>query len=160
MTTLADLCDAHEDVIEVCHVPFRDFGGRTAFAGPIRTVRCFEDNALVKEALSEPGRGAVLVVDGGGSLRRSLLGDSLAADAVKNGWAGVVVFGAVRDAAQLARIKLGIKALGTCPMRTVKRGEGLRDAPVAFGGVVFVPGDLLHADADGLAVLPVEDDEG
>jgi regulator of ribonuclease activity A len=102
----------------------------------------------------------VLVVDGGGSLRRSLLGDNLAADAVKNGWAGVVVFGAVRDAAQLARIKLGIKALGTCPMRTVKRGEGLRDAPVAFGGVVFVPGDLLHADADGLAVLPVEDDEG
>ena len=160
MTTLADLCDAHEDVIEVCHAPFRDFGGRTAFAGPIRTVRCFEDNALVKEALSEPGRGAVLVVDGGGSLRRSLLGDSLAADAVKNGWAGVVVFGAVRDAAQLARIKLGIKALGTCPMRTVKRGEGLRDAPVAFGGVVFVPGDHLHADADGLAVLPVEDDEG
>jgi len=79
MTTLADLCDAHEDVIEVCHVPFRDFGGRTAFAGPIRTVRCFEDNALVKEALSEPGRGAVLVVDGGGSLRRSLLGDNLAA---------------------------------------------------------------------------------
>jgi regulator of ribonuclease activity A len=160
MTTLADLCDAHEDVIEVCHAPFRDFGGRTAFAGPIRTVRCFEDNALVKEALSEPGRGAVLVVDGGGSLRRSLLGDSLAADAVKNGWAGVVVFGAVRDTAQLARIKLGIKALGTCPMRTVKRGEGLRDAPVAFGGVVFVPGDILHADADGLAVLPVEDDEG
>ena len=160
MTPLADLCDAHEDVIEVCHVPFRDFGGRTAFSGPIRTVRCFEDNALVKQALSEPGEGAVLVVDGGGSLRRSLLGDNLATDAVRNGWAGVVVFGAVRDTAALGRMKLGIKALGTCPMRTVKRGEGLRDAPVAFGGVVFVPGDLLHADADGLAVLPVEDDEG
>ena len=160
MPTLADLCDAHEDVIEVCHVPFRDFGGRTAFSGPIRTVRCFEDNALVKQALSEPGEGAVLVVDGGGSLRRSLLGDKLATDAVRNGWAGVVVFGAVRDTAALGRMKLGIKALGTCPMRTVKRGEGLRDAPVAFGGVVFVPGDLLHADADGLAVLPVEDDEG
>ena len=86
MPTLADLCDAHEDVIEVCHVAFRDFGGRAAFSGPIRTVRCFEDNALVKEALSEPGEGAVLVVDGGGSLRRSLLGDNLAADAVKNGY--------------------------------------------------------------------------
>jgi regulator of ribonuclease activity A len=160
MTPLADLCDAHEDVIEVCHVAFRDFGGRTAFSDPIRTVRCFEDNALVKQALSEPGEGAVLVVDGGGSLRRSLLGDNLATDAVRNGWSGVVVFGAVRDTAALGRMKLGIKALGTCPMRTVKRGEGLRDAPVAFGGVVFVPGDILHADEDGLAVLPVEDDEG
>jgi regulator of ribonuclease activity A len=160
MTTLADLCDAPEDVIEVCHVPFRDFGGRTAFSGPIRTVRCFEDNALVKQALSEPGEGAVLVVDGGGSLRRSLLGDNLATDAVRNGWAGVVVFGAVRDTAALGRMKLGIKALGTCPMRTVKRGEGLRDAPVAFGGVVFVPGDILHADADGLAVLPVDEEDG
>ena len=160
MTTLADLCDAHEDVIEICQVAFRDFGGRAAFSGPIRTVRCFEDNALVKQALSEPGEGAVLVVDGGGSLRRSLLGDNLATDAVRNGWAGVVVFGAVRDTAALGRMKLGIKALGTCPMRTVKRGEGLRDAPVAFGGVVFVPGDILHADADGLAVLPVDEDDG
>jgi regulator of ribonuclease activity A len=138
----------------------RLFGGRAAFSGPIRTVRCFEDNALVKQALSEPGEGAVLVVDGGGSLRRSLLGDNLAADAVKNGWAGVVVFGAVRDTAELADMDIGIKALGTCPMRTLKRGEGLRDAPVAFGGVVFVPGDILHADADGLAVLPVDEEDG
>lgn len=152
--SVADLCDEHEEVIEVCVTQFKDFGGRTAFAGPIRTVRCHEDNSLVKATLSEPGEGRVLVVDGGGSLHRALVGDMLAADGAKNGWAGVVVFGAVRDSAVLATIDLGIKALGTNPMRSVKRGEGVVDTPVAFGGVVFLPGDMLYADEDGVAVLP------
>ncbi|HEX5379447.1 MAG TPA: ribonuclease E activity regulator RraA [Phenylobacterium sp.] len=155
-TSVADLCDEHEDEIEVCVAPFRDFGGRIAFSGPIRTVRCFEDNSLVKATLAEPGEGSVLVVDGGGSLRRALVGDMLAADAVKNGWAGIVVNGAVRDTAVLASLEVGVKALGSIPMRSVKRGEGVVDTPVAFGGVVFVPGDILHADEDGVAVLPAD----
>ncbi len=154
---VADLCDANEDEIEVCELQMRDYGGRTAFSGPIRTVRCHEDNSLVKATLAEPGEGCVLVVDGGGSLHRDLLGDMLGADEVKNGWAGVVVNGAVRDSAVLGTLDLGVKALGTHPMRSVKRGEGMVDVPVAFGGVVFVPGDRLYADEDGIAVLAAED---
>ena len=155
--SVADLCDANEDEIEVCELQFRDFGGRVAFAGPIRTVRCHEDNSVVKATLAEPGEGCVLVVDGGGSLHRALVGDVLGADAVKNGWAGIIVHGAVRDTAVLATLEIGIKALGTHPMRSVKRGEGVVDTPVAFGGVVFVPGDRLVADEDGVAILPGED---
>lgn len=154
--TVADLCDAHEDEIEVCVLALRDFGGRRAFSGPIRTVRCHEDNSLVKATLETPGEGCVLVVDGGGSLRRALVGDMLAATAVANGWAGIVVNGAVRDTAVLANLELGVKALGAIPMRSVKRGEGVVDTPVAFGGVVFVPGDRLHADEDGVAILPAD----
>jgi RraA famliy len=155
--SVADLCDEHEGVIEVCETQFRDFGGRTAFSGPIRTVRCHEDNSLVKATLAEPGEGCVLVVDGGGSLHRALVGDMLAADGAKNGWAGIVVYGAVRDTAVLGTLDIGIKALGTNPMRSVKRGEGMVDIPVAFGGLVFVPGDLLYADEDGVAVLAADE---
>ncbi len=154
--SVADICDEHEDEIEVCVAPFRDFGGRTAFTGPIRTVRCFEDNTLAKALLAEPGNGCVLVIDGGGSMRRALVGDMLAASGVKNGWAGIVVNGAVRDSAVLATLDIGIKALGTVPMRGAKRGEGVIDTPVAFGGVVFVPGDSLYADEDGVAVLAAD----
>jgi len=154
--SVADLCDQNEETAEVCLVQFRDYGARRAFSGPIRTVRCYEDNSLVKATLSEPGYGRVLVVDGAGSLRRALLGDMLAADAVRNGWAGVVVFGAVRDTPVLAGMDLGVKALGSNPMRSVKRGEGVVDTPVAFGGVVFVPGDMLYADGDGVVVLPAD----
>lgn len=156
MSSVADLCDEHEESVDVCEVQFRDFGGAKAFSGPIRTVRCYEDNSLVKALLGQPGEGGVLVVDGGGSLRRALVGDMLATDAVKNGWAGIVVFGAVRDSVVLAGLGIGIKALGTTPMRGIKRGEGVVDTPVAFGGVVFVPGDLLHADPDGVAVLAAD----
>jgi regulator of ribonuclease activity A len=151
--SVADLCDEHED-IQACQTQFRDFGGRGAFSGPIRTVACHEDNVLAKQTLATPGEGCVLVVDGGGSLARALVGDMLAGDAVKNGWAGIVVFGAVRDTAVLASLDIGIKALGTNPLRCFRRGEGVVDTPVAFGGVVFTPGDILHADADGIAVLP------
>lgn len=154
--SVADLCDDNEETVDVCVLQFRDYGARRAFSGPIRTVRCHEDNSLVKATLGEPGYGRVLVVDGGGSLHRALVGDMLAADAVKNGWAGVVVNGVVRDTAILAGMDLGIKALGSNPMRSVKRGQGVVDTPVAFGGVVFVPGDMLYADSDGVAVLPAD----
>ncbi|MDD3837155.1 MAG: ribonuclease E activity regulator RraA [Phenylobacterium sp.] len=153
---VADLCDEHEGEIEVCELQFRDFGGRAAFSGPIRTVRCHEDNSRVREVLSEPGEGRVLVIDGGGSMHCALVGDNIAADAAANGWAGVVVNGCVRDVAVLAGIDLGVKALGSNPKRSVKRGEGVVDTPVAFGGVVFVPGDMLYADADGVAVLSAD----
>lgn len=154
--SVADLCDQHEGTIEVCETQFRDLGGKIAFSGRIRTVRCHEDNSVVKATLATPGQGCVLVVDGGGSLHRALVGDMLAADGVKNGWAGVVVFGAVRDAAVLATLDLGVKALGTNPMRSVKRGDGDLDGPVAFGGVIFKPGDTLFADQDGVAVLAAD----
>jgi regulator of ribonuclease activity A len=154
--SVADLCDHHEGTIEVCEIQFRDLGGRMAFSGRVRTVRCHEDNSLVKATLATPGEGCVLVVDGGGSLHRALVGDMLAADGVKNGWAGVVVFGAVRDAPVLATLDIGVKALGTNPMRSVKRGEGSVDVPVGFGGVIFTPGDVLFADQDGVAVLAAD----
>jgi len=150
-----DLLDAHPD-LEACNAGLAHFGGIRRFTGRAVTLRCFEDNSLVKSTLAEPGNGCVLVVDGGGSVRRALVGDMLAGDGARNGWAGIVVNGAVRDTAVLATLDLGIKALGSVPMRGVKRGEGVVDTPVAFGGVVFVPGDMLHADEDGLVILPAD----
>ena len=151
-----DLCDAHKadtaGAFRVLPPVFASFGGTAAFAGPVSTVQCFEDNSLVKAALDEPGQGRVLVVDGGGSLRRALVGGNLAAAAARNGWAGVVVDGCVRDAAELAATPVGIRALALMPLATDKRGEGLRDVPVQLQGVWVRPGDRLHADADGIVV--------
>lgn len=149
----ADLCDAHEDSVRVLDLPLRDYGGRIAFDGPVSTVSALEDNSRVREAVAEPGAGRVLVVDGGGSTRRSMLGDNLAAMAVKNGWAGVVVHGVIRDTEAIGQLALGVKALGTCPRKTEKRGQGLRDVPLQFGGVTVVPGDWLYADEDGVVLL-------
>ena len=148
----ADLCDAHEDRVRVLAPMLRSYGGARAAGGPVRTLKIFEDNALVREMLAEPGQGAMLVIDGGGSLRRALLGDNLAELAVKNGWAGVVVYGCIRDSAAIGRLPLGVWALATHPMKTVKRGEGQRDVPVSFGGVTFVPGMFAYADEDGVIV--------
>jgi regulator of ribonuclease activity A len=149
-----DLCDAHKDgqTLRVLPPAFRDFGARHRFCGPVSTVKCFEDNALVKAALDSPGEGRVLVVDGGGSLRRALVGGNLGAAAVRNGWAGVVVDGCVRDVAELAACEVGIRALGAMPLPTVKRDEGQRDVPVQVQGVWVSPGDWLYADADGIVV--------
>src|SRR5690606_24107421 len=119
-------------------------------AGRVSTVKPLEDNSLVREAVAEPGEGRVLVIDGGGSLRRAMLGDMLAEKAVANGWNGVLVHGAIRDSVALARLDLGVKALGTCPLKTDKRGQGLRDVPVRFGGVEIRPGDWLAAGGDGV----------
>jgi regulator of ribonuclease activity A len=150
----ADLCDEHGDRVQVCEPVFHPFGGRRAFHGPISTVRCFEDNSRVKEAVESPGGGRVLIVDGGGSRRRALLGDKLGDAAVRNGWAGVIVYGCIRDSAELGRMDLGIRALGTMPLRSEKRGEGERDVPVRFAGVTFRPGEFVYVDEDGVIVAP------
>jgi len=148
----ADLVDAHGPSLRSCEVQFRQYGGRVRFCGPVRTVRTFEDNALIKQVLSTPGDGAVLVVDGGGSLRCALVGDLIASLAQKNRWAGLVIWGAVRDTAALAGLDLGLKALGSNPWKSSKSGSGLADVPVSLGGVTFSPGDWLYSDEDGIVV--------
>ena len=150
--TTADLFDAHGDHCQSCDVQFRQFGRARAFAGRIRTVQARADNALVRRLLETPGAGAVLVVDGDGFLGAAMLGDKLGALALQNGWAGIVIFGAVRDAAALAQLDLGIKALGTNPRRSEKRGAGVTDVMVTLGGVRFVPGHWLYSDDDGILV--------
>ncbi|MDI6749139.1 MAG: ribonuclease E activity regulator RraA [Rhodocyclaceae bacterium] len=148
----SDLCDAHEGQVRVAAPIFRSFGGRTAFHGPIATLKLFEDNGLVRQMLATPGEGRVLVIDGGGSLRCALLGDQLAQLAVDNGWSGVVVWGCIRDSAAIARMDLGVLALATHPRKTEKKNLGERDVPVSFAGIDFRPGEWLYADADGLIV--------
>jgi regulator of ribonuclease activity A len=150
----ADLVDQYGAKLRVCDVQFRQFGGRRLFAGRVRTVSCHEDNALLRDLVQTPGAGSVLVVDGGGSLRTALVGDMIAGYAVRSGWTGLVVHGAVRDSAALAGIDLGIQALGTNPRKSAKAGLGAIDVPVTFGGITFQPGDVLHADDDGIVLLP------
>ncbi|MCZ4068236.1 MULTISPECIES: ribonuclease E activity regulator RraA [Microbacterium] len=151
-TATADLYDERGDELDSLGVQFLDLGGRTSFAGPIRTVRCHRDNALVKRVLATPGGGAVLVVDGGGSLESALVGDLIAASAVENGWAGIIVNGAIRDRVAIASLDLGVKALGSNPRKSAKDGLGEVDVPVTIGGVVFTPGRHVWADADGVLV--------
>jgi len=153
--SLPDLCDAHGDIVRVAQPIFRSFGGRVAFGGPIRTIKCFEDNALVAERVREPGEGRVLVVDGGGSLRCALVGDNLAGLAAENGWSGILVYGCVRDVDALVEIDVGIQALGSNPLRSVKRGEGLRDVPVDFAGLRLVPDQYVYCDNNGVVASPV-----
>ncbi|WP_017572161.1 ribonuclease E activity regulator RraA [Nocardiopsis halotolerans] len=148
----ADLIDDHGDTLRSCTTQFRQFGGRAVFSGRIRTIRCHEDNGLVKEVLNTPGDGAVLVVDGGGSLRTALMGDMIAAAAVDNGWSGAVILGAVRDTRALGGLDLGVKALGSNPRKSLKDGAGRLDVPVSFGDVTFVPGEWLYSDEDGVVV--------
>jgi len=146
-----DLCDAHPDV-RVLAPMLRNFGGHAAFGGEIVTVKCFEDNSLVKEQAAQPGDGKVLVVDGGGSLRKALLGDLIAASAVQNGWAGLIIYGCVRDVDALARLPLGVQALAAIPVKTEKRGIGDLNVPLTFGGVTFHPGEFAYADNNGVLV--------
>lgn len=144
-----DLSDAHPGV-RALELQWRSFGAVDDFSGPAVTIKCHEDNSLLKAAVSEAGEGRVLVVDGGGSLRRSLLGDMLAATAARNDWSGFVIAGAVRDVDELSGTAVGIKALGVCPIRTDKRGEGQRDVVVYLGGVSIAPGDFIYADNNGV----------
>lgn len=148
----ADLCDEHAADVQVLEPLFRSYGGRRRFSGPASTVRCLEDNSRVKEAVGEAGTGRVLVVDGGGSLRCALLGDLLARQAAGNGWAGVIVHGCVRDAADLAGFDLGVLALATLPRRSNRQGAGERDVPLQFAGARIRPGDFVYADEDGVIV--------
>ncbi len=151
-----DLCDAFKNdssgAFRVLPPTFFDFGAQRRFAGPVSTVKCFEDNTLVKVAVDTPGEGRVLVVAGGASLKRALLGGNLGAAAARNGWAGVVVDGCVRDVAELARCPIGIRALAAMPLPTEKRNEGQRDVAVQIQGVWVRPGDWLYADEDGMVV--------
>ena len=153
MTSTADVLDAHPVEARVCELVLHQFGGVTAFAGRISTVRCHEDNVVLKRHLGEPGAGRVLVVDGGGSLRVALLGDMVAGLAAGNGWAGVIVNGCVRDSVALRALDVGIKALGTNPRPSGKAGVGETDVPVEFGGITFEPGATLYSDDDGVVVL-------
>ena len=149
-----DLCDAHPG-IQVCDPVFQAYGGRSSFSGPITTVKVFEDNTLIKQAVESPGQGRVLVVDGGGSPRCGLVGGNLAVSAAQNGWAGIVVHGYIRDADELAEQPVGVRALGTFPRKS-ERGlhSGQVGRTVVFAGVVFREGEWLCADSDGVVVLP------
>lgn len=148
----ADLCDHFADQVQIADEPLIDFGGLGSFCGPIETVKAFEDNSKVRELVGSPGNGRVLVVDGGGSMRRAMLGDQLAAKAVKNGWAGIIINGCIRDSVDISEMELGVKALGTHPLKTEKLGQGTVGVPVRFVGVNFVPGHYVYADEDGLLV--------
>ncbi len=157
MLSTPDLCDQYPaDVKVVTPNTFRDYGAIECFHGQVVTIKCFEDNSRVKEQLAQPGKGRVLVVDGGSSLRRALLGDLIAANAVENGWAGVVIFGSVRDVEILATLNLGIKALGSIPLKTDRRGEGQLNLPLVVGGIEVQPGEFLIADTNGVVVIPAD----
>ena len=147
-----DLCDANEGAVRVLEPMLKNFGGLSRFFGEAVTIKCFEDNSLVKEQAATPGNGRVMVVDGGGSRRRALLGDMIAAKARENGWAGFVIYGSIRDVDVIAELELGVQALGAIPVKTEKRGIGDLDVPVTFGGVTFRPGDWVYADNNGVIV--------
>ena len=152
-----DLCDANEAQLldgrlRVLQPVFQPYGASPRFSGPIATLRCFEDNTLVRTALEEPGQGRVLVVDGGGSLRCALLGGNLAKLADRNGWAGVLINGCVRDVEEIAECNVGVRALASHPRKSDKRGGGVRDVPVEFAGARIAPGEWCYADRDGVLI--------
>jgi regulator of ribonuclease activity A len=148
----ADLCDQFDAELQVVEEAFVDFGGNLMFHGQIETIKAFEDNSLVRECVEKNGKGKVLVVDGGGSERRAMLGDMLAEKAVDNGWAGLIINGCIRDSADIGEMEIGVKALGTFPRKTEKRGVGEHNVPVRFSGVTFTPGHYVYADEDGIVV--------
>jgi len=149
---LPDLCDSHFNELEVLDPIFQSYGQSTIFTGQAVTVKCFEDNSLVKELASTPGHGRIMVIDGGGSTRRALLGDMIAEQAVKNGWAGFVINGALRDVATINTMDLGVKAITTCPVKTDKRGFGDKGVELHFAGVKIAEGDYIYADLNGIVV--------
>ena len=149
-----DLCDEFEETIRIVDpsLGFRNFGGKTRFGGQVVTVKCFEDNSMVKQLAQTDGNGKVMVVDGGGSRRRALLGDQVALDCVKSGWEGVVIYGSIRDVDEIGELALGVQTLGPAPMKTIKRNEGQTEIPVTFGGVTFKHGDCVVCDSNGIVV--------
>jgi regulator of ribonuclease activity A len=153
MMATADLCDSHDDA-RVCALDFSSYGGRRAFEGTVRTIRCFEDFGLLRRVVEEQGAGGVLVVDGGGSMTCAIFGATMAAIAMNNGWSGIVFNAAIRDSAELIAMDIGIKALGLHPRRGTKRGTGELDVPVLMGGITIATGQWLVADEDGVVVLP------
>ena len=149
---LPDLCDQHFDQLSVMDPIFQSYGKATIFSGQAVTVKCFEDNSLVKELAGMPGQGRILVIDGGGSTRRALLGDMIAENAVNNGWAGFIIYGAIRDVATINTLELGVKAITACPVKTEKRGLGDAGIDLQFAGVSIAEGDYIYADLNGVVV--------
>lgn len=147
-----DLCDDYPELVRVLDPIFSNFGGRERFGGPVVTVKCFEDNSVVKELVGTPGEGRVLVVDAGGSMRRACLGDMLAEQASVNGWAGLVIYGCIRDVDEIMATDIGVQALGIHPMKTDKKGIGELGISVTFAGVTFSLGDYVYADNNGIIV--------
>jgi regulator of ribonuclease activity A len=149
-----DLCDIYPELVNVVAPMFNNYGGRKSFGGEIVTIKCFEDNSLVREQVAQPGQGKVLVVDAGGSLRRACLGDMLAEKAVANNWEGILMYGCIRDVDAIMALDLGVQALNTHPMKTDKKGIGEINLNVTFGGVTFVPGQFVYADNNGVITSP------
>ena len=154
MFKTADLCDDNSDQLSVATPMFRDFGKRISFGGPIATVKCFEDNSLVRQQLETAGNGRVLIIDGGGSMRCAMVGDLLAKLGADNDWSGIIVYGCIRDSGVIATIDIGVKAMATHPLKSVKKGVGEIDVPVHFADVDFIPGQYVYADEDGVILSP------
>jgi len=150
MFKTADLCDDHSDSLSIAQPLFNDYGKNISFSGEISTVKCYEDNSLVRKQLEQAGNGRVLVVDGGGSTRCAMVGDILAQMGADNGWSGIIVYGCIRDSGVIATIDIGVKAVGTMPIKSVKKGEGDIDIKVHFADVDFIPGHYVYADEDGI----------
>lgn len=159
MLPTPDLCDKYENHSEanlrVLDPGFKNYGGRSAFYGEVVTIKCFEDNSVVKQLVGEPGHGKVIVMDGGASMRRAILGDMLAAKAAENGWAGLIINGCIRDCDEIGQVNLGVKALDTHPMKTEKRGIGDLNVPVTFAGHTIKPGDFVYADNNGILLSSI-----
>jgi len=151
-----DLCDAYPDYVRVTEPVFKSYGAKPSFGGQIVTVKCFEDNSRIKELAATDGNGKVMVIDGGGSLRRALLGDLIAENARENNWEGFVIFGAIRDVDVISEIGIGVKALNSVPLKTERKGKGELNVPVTFAGVTFNPGEYVYSDETGLIVSPTE----
>lgn len=147
-----ELCDKYPDLVRVVEPIFKNYGGKSSFGGQIVTIKCHEDNSVVKETAGTAGNGKIIVVDGGGSLRRALLGDLIAENAVQNGWEGFIIYGCIRDVDTISTMNLGVKALNTNPLKTEKKGIGDLNIPVSFGGVTFKPGEYVYADSNGIIV--------
>jgi regulator of ribonuclease activity A len=154
MKSTPDLCDQYPELVQAVEPMFSNFGGRESFGGQVVTVKCFEDNSRVKELVSTPGGGRVMVVDAGGSMRRACLGDMLAEKASANGWSGIIIYGCVRDVDEIMATDIGVQALGVHPIKTDKKGIGEIDITVTFGGVTFNSGDYVYADNNGIIVSP------
>lgn len=147
-----ELCDKYPDLVRVVEPIFKNYGGKSSFGGQIVTIKCHEDNSVVKETAGTAGNGKIIVVDGGGSLLRALLGDLIAENAVQNGWEGFIIYGCIRDVDDISTMNLGVKALNTNPLKTEKKGIGDLNIPVSFGGVTFKPGEYVYADSNGIIV--------
>lgn len=151
---LPELCDQFPDLVQVVEPMFGNFGGKERFGGEIVTLKAFEDNSLVREQVALPGQGKVLVVDGGGSMRKAMLGDMLAEKATVNGWEGIIIYGCIRDVNAIGDLNIGVQALGAHPMKTDKKGLGELNVDLTFGGVTFRSGEYVYADNNGVLVSP------